>query len=390
MTGKERIALAMTLDTPDRVPLMCQLSMGHYFLQSPETPFAIWFTSEGFARALVALARRYHFDGILVNLPGRDPAITEWIAERKASGDHEAVKFLDGSRVIMPCDDNPRYEPAAGKSPKPALDGIDPDQLFYVEPWDITGISHPYCWGFDGQAAALDDFFPDYHDDTLKAVRRLAGGDLSIHSEIFSPFSQFMELLSLKEGLMALLTEPDKVHACLSRLTEGAICLGCRQAGLKVDAVLISSAYAGGAFLSRELYQAFVLPYERRLISAIKARHDITVYTHTCGTIGDRLDLMLATGTNGIDTLDPPPLGNVKLADAVECLQGKAFIKGNIDSVNTLLKGSREQVLQDALERLRIAAPGGGYILSSACSVAPHVPPDNLLCLSEAITEFMP
>ena len=155
-----------------------------------------------------------------------------------------------------------------------------------------------------------------------------------------------------------------------------------------VDAVLISSAYAGGGFISREHYESFVLPYEKKLIQGIKEKTDIPVYTHTCGAIGDRLDLMLETGTDGIDTLDPPPLGNVELSKAKKILQGRAFIKGNVDPVNTLLRGTPEKVREDALHRLEIAAPGGGYILSSACSVPPRTPPENIMSLREAVEIF--
>ncbi len=74
MNGRDRIAAAMRLGFADRVPVMCQLSIGHYFPHSGIDPIDIWFTSEGFAAALVALAEKYHFDGILIILTGRDPS----------------------------------------------------------------------------------------------------------------------------------------------------------------------------------------------------------------------------------------------------------------------------------------------------------------------------
>jgi hypothetical protein len=64
------MAMAMHHQLPDRVPVMCQLALGHYFLHTELSPHEIWFTSEGFAQALVTLQRRYQFDGILINLPG--------------------------------------------------------------------------------------------------------------------------------------------------------------------------------------------------------------------------------------------------------------------------------------------------------------------------------
>jgi len=72
VTGRERVAIAMQLGEPDRVPVMCQLAIGHYFLRSGLDPIDIWYSGEAFGEALVSLQRRYGFDGILVNLPGRD------------------------------------------------------------------------------------------------------------------------------------------------------------------------------------------------------------------------------------------------------------------------------------------------------------------------------
>ncbi len=63
----------MRLGTPDRVPLMCQLALGHYFLNTGLDAIDIWHSTEHFGDALIQLQRRYGFDGILINLPGRDP-----------------------------------------------------------------------------------------------------------------------------------------------------------------------------------------------------------------------------------------------------------------------------------------------------------------------------
>jgi len=90
---------------------------------------------------------------------------------------------------------------------------------------------------------------------------------------------------------------------------------------------------------------------------------------------------MLETGAMGIDTLDPPPLGTVDLREAKAFLTGKAFIKGNLDPVNTLLQGTADDVRREALRRLEVGMPGGGYILSTACSVAPRAPPRNIEAL---------
>jgi uroporphyrinogen-III decarboxylase len=207
------------------------------------------------------------------------------------------------------------------------------------------------------------------------------------------------------------------------------------------DAVLVSSAYAGGGLISTRHYREFVLPFEARVVSGFKARCPGTpvythtcgrigdrlelleetgtggidtldppplgdvdlaeakervvsgfkarcpgtpVYTHTCGRIGDRLELLEETGTDGIDTLDPPPLGDVDLAEAKERVGSRLFLKGNVDPVGTVLRGTPDEVRADALRRIACGGRGGGYVLSTACSVPPAAPPANVRALRAA------
>jgi len=364
---------------------MCQLSIGHYFLNTKIDPIDIWFTADGFTEALFTLAERYHFDGVLVNLPGRERDFSRFIKRIARGEDEKKIIWENGSFTVIPGDDNPHYFNQDGEREFPHFDDIDPEKLFYVEPWDITEISYPYCWGFNDVPNTKTDFFPDYHTDTIKAAVARSSGKFSVHSEIFSPWSQFLELLNYESALMAIMDDPGKVKACLESLTDGTIELAKSQAACGVDAILISSAFAGAGLISREHYISFVLPFEKKIIHELNKFTKIPVYTHTCGSIGDRLDLMLETGTKGIDTLDPPPLGTVELPDAKKYLNGKAFIKGNIDPVNTLLAGNRESVQRDVKWRLEVGKTGGGFILSSACSVAPYTPPENLELLAEII-----
>lgn len=388
MTSRKRLELAMKLKPPDRVPVMCQLSLGHYFLYSGIDPLDVWYTTDGFAEALTVMRQRYGFDGILVNLPGRDPRYDENIERIERKEGERVIRWKNGNFTLFPDDDNPHYYLADGSRYFPTFQELEPEKLFYVEPWDLTDVTYPYTWGFESEPAPFDSFFPEYHFDTIRKIKSMVGHEVSVHSEVFSPWSQFLELLNYESALMAILDDPGKTKACLDRLTEGAIHLGRQQAECGVDAILISSAFAGAGLISRDHYREFVLPYERRVVEGIEKTHDIPVYTHTCGSIGDRLDLMMESGTRGIDTLDPPPLGTVDLEEAKKILGGKVFIKGNIDPVNTLLNGDRESIIEDVKWRLQVGKPGGGYILSSACSVAPHTPPGNIEILSAVVDEF--
>ncbi|NLH71954.1 MAG: hypothetical protein GX456_02750 [Verrucomicrobia bacterium] len=369
----------MRHELPDRVPVFCQLALGHYFLNAGIPPEQIWFTSEGFAAALVTMQRRYRFDGILINLPGRHPGLLKRVKRIEIAGNSTRLIWETGETTVMPADDNPQhYTTSGGSLARAVFTETDPDHLEHIG--RIAG----YAWNIyhappfeDTTPEGVGTEIPPCFSRTIELVKEITRGEVSVHGEVFSPFTHFMELFGYEGALEALIVDPAKSCAILDRLTGPAIAWGTAQARLGVDAVLISSAFAGGSFISRAMYERFVLPFERKLVEAVH-RAGVPVYTHTCGRLGDRLDLLAATGTDGVDTLDPPPLGNVELGDAKKQIGNRLFIKGNLNAVELLSFTERSEVEQAVIRCLAAGMPGGGYILSTACSVAPRVQPWKL------------
>lgn len=389
MNGRERIALAMQHKIPDRVPVMCQLALGHYFLNIDLPPHKIWFTSEGFAEALVTLQRRYRFDGILINIPGRPESALDDVISIEETDDGEALTWSNGDTTFIPWDDNAQH--TVGDKSKPTradFATIDPDNLDFID--DLTGYiwnTYHIPWLAEKSKQGPLAEIPPYFFRTIDLVKGMVDDEVSVHGEVFSPLTHFMELFGYENALMNFIIDGAKTHAILDRLTEASITWAVAQAKYGVDAVLMSSAFVGGPFLSPKMYQEFVIPYERRVTEAVKAT-GVSVYTHTCGSIGDRLELMIETGTQGVDTLDPPPLGNTELADAKALIGNKMFIKGNMNAVELLAAKTKEEVIAHAANRIRIGKPGGGYILSTACSVAPRMEPWKLELLAPLAEEI--
>ena len=186
MTSRERMDAAMHPGgnrAVDRVPVMCQLALGHYFLQAGLPPADIWHDSHAFADALLTLQERYRFDGILVNLPGRNPEWRNDIVSTERSGRTTRIHWSTGRYTVVPDDDLPRVYVEETDHPLfVEFASVDPERLFYVDPYLQQGLDYPSA-----------DEFPSWQWDTLKEVRRRAP-DVSVHAEVFSPFSQFMEL----------------------------------------------------------------------------------------------------------------------------------------------------------------------------------------------------
>jgi MtaA/CmuA family methyltransferase len=327
----------------------------------------------------------YDFDGILCHKPGRSPRLMELVERIDRDAEIPTLYLRDGSRIECTRDDDAYYK-KADDFRFPTLDEIDFDR-----PLDWAPDSYKaFEWSkgtFDFKAP---EEIPEEAFGMIDRVIARCGETYSVHGEVRAPFDHFLSLLGMEDGLMSLLTDAEKAQRLLETCAQWSVALAVAQVRRGAHAIKISSPFAGSGFLSPDMYEQFIIPVERQIADAVK-REGAFSYTHTCGAIGDRLELMMKAGVSGIECLDPPPLGNVDLADAVERCNGKIFIKGNMDPVNTLLRGDAEKVNRDVTEILETAGHAmGGFILSSACSIAPPTPPENIKRAVELSRKFRP
>jgi hypothetical protein len=381
LTGKDRIQQAMTLQGPHEIPVMCQMSVGHILLNTGTDPLQYNFTNHGFAQALLEARQLYDFDGILIHKPGRQEDVLD-LARQEETDEGIKLVFDDGGAILCPKDDDPRYIPPEGYG-KQSIESFEFETYFDSLPpslkhWLLTcGL-----WNHQSTADVPEEWYA-----CIDLVLQAANGNYSIHGEVNSPFDAIFHLLSFEEVLTGLLTYPEKIHHLLEALTRISAIWAVAQVRRGCDAVKLSSPWAGSGFISRAHYREFVLRYERVIVEAVRVEGGV-IYTHTCGSIGDRLDLMSESGVHGIECLDPPPLGNIDLKEAVSKWGEALFIKGNVDSVHTLLSKDAHSITSDALERLSIGAQARGFILSTACSIAPRVPVENVKLLVDAARSF--
>jgi uroporphyrinogen-III decarboxylase len=383
MTGKDRVTSAMRHLPTDRVPVFCQLAIGHYMRRLDVEPSLIWYSPEVLSSAYIALAGEYGFDAVLVNLPGRPSDWKSHILSEERKEGKTLLQWDRGGYSVVPDNDNVHYH---SEKALPTIEDLDPEKLFYIEPHNITEVKYPFYYDFgEHDAGALDEsFFPPYILDTLKMTIEKAKGELHVSAEVFSPFTQLMELLGYSNALMALADYPEKCELILGKLVRGTAALGRLQLDAGADSILLSSAFAGGGFISRDYYERFVLRFEKAVIEELHAHAPAPVYVHTCGRIGDRIDLMQRAGYDGVDTMDPPPLGDTDIVKVKAAFGERLFLKGNVDPVHILLEGSPDEAFREADRLIKALGRGSGYILSSACSVSPAAPSENILALSEA------
>jgi uroporphyrinogen-III decarboxylase len=371
MTPRERVIKAMSLKHPDRVPSMSQFSIGFMNQQLKETgitPMELWLDAEKYAEALLYLREKFGFDGILVSLHGHDPHWRDKIKKVEIVDGVEVAHFDDRTETYVD-DDLPVgrfFETRIRNIEDPDLSASIPEVFDYIpESRD--------CYSF---------LYPDDPYRIFEILDREVQGRYSIHGEVTSALDYLLDLLGYEDALMAMILHPETCKILLQKFTDGIVRMARGLCTQNIDAVKISSPFAGMDFISPDFYREFELPYLSQIVKAIRDAGKF-VYVHTCGSINDRLEMMQASGASGLECLDPPPIGNVELKDAFARIGDTMFIKGNVDSVNTLLFGDDEKVHEDILSRIRTGMRNKGFILSTACSIAPKVPAARIRKLTD-------
>jgi len=375
MIPRERIVAAMSMETPDKVPVMSQFSIGFMIQQLKETnitPMELWNDADKYAEALIWLLKEFNFDGILVSLHGHDP---KWREKAK-------IEIVDGIEVATFENRKETYV----DDDLPVGEYFE-EKVIDIDTFDVNEIPEDLSY----QPVSKNCYSFISKEDPYKVFRVLdkkLKGQYSIHAEVTSPLDYLLDLLGYENALLAMMINPDMVKRILAKFTVGVVKMAeglCDNA--PIDAVKISSPFAGSDFISPEHYRDYELPYITQIANAIKKKGKF-VYLHTCGHINDRLEIMAESGIAGLECLDPEPIGNVALDDAYNRVGDKLFIKGNVDSVNTLLSEDDEKIKNDISERIKIGMQNKGFILSTACSIAPKVTKKNVQILSEIANEI--
>jgi hypothetical protein len=367
----------MHLSAPDRVPLMCQPSWGFVLTQFPDiNPVDLWYNKDGiYPRAFVDISTRFHFDGVLIPAVGLASMEEDKVNKKDPDfPEGPAIYFNNGDQCIYCRNDLPRY--AYKISPEVSIDELDPEKIPDTISFHPPS-NHLRMWLNEDPPGRVIE---------ISQTREYLDQALSIHGSTYAPEDYLIDQLGVEEAFIAMMTHPDKSREILLRYAAATARHVKEQIDAGVDAINFSAPWTGQNFISLDMYENVIAPAQK-VIADLCREQNVPCYCHTCGSIDDRLELIIDLGFSGLECLDPPPLGNVELEDAVKRIGHRAFIKGNIDPVHVLMNGSPEEVRENAKHCLEAGMRAKGFILSTACAISPATPAENLDILFEVVDQ---
>jgi len=221
----------------------------------------------------------------------------------------------------------------------------------------------------------------------VEAALEEAKGRIAVVGCIDGPFTRPWFIAGFERFMLLCHDAPEVVQHLVQVCTDFAIITGKRLAHAGADALLIADdlGHKTGPFLSLEHFRRFVLPELRREVNELKGL-GVPVLLHSDGDINSYLEDLVDAGIDGLNPLQRT--ANMDLASVKAHYGDRITLIGNIDASRTLPYGTAAQIEREVIEALRVAAPGGRYVLSTDHSLHGGIPVQNVMTMIETAHRF--
>ena len=210
----------------------------------------------------------------------------------------------------------------------------------------------------------------------VEAMAKATGEECLVLGWVDMPFAEACSICGVTGFMMMLVDDPPLAHAILEFLADIVIDFSLVQ--LEAGAPMIGAGDAAASLVSPAQYCEFALPYERRVIDAIREASGL-VKLHICGNTAHLLNDMIQCDADlfNVDHL-------VEFESACEAYgnAGKCF-KGNLDPVAHLLQSTPQECEKRCSELLKMAS-GLRFMLSAGCEVPADTHDDVFQAFCEA------
>jgi uroporphyrinogen decarboxylase len=221
----------------------------------------------------------------------------------------------------------------------------------------------------------------------LELARDRFGGKKALFWLMRGAFVRSWRLMGMENLMIQLYVNPEFVQRVAAMVTNYSL----KQldilanAGLDVLVVEDDIANTHAPLISPDHFKQYIHPFNRQLVDRA---HDLglKVVRHSDGNLWSLLDLIVATGYDGLNPLEPQ--AGMELKKVKQHCGDKICLLGNIDCMELLPDGTTEQVEAAVIQAIEDAAAGGGYILCSSNSLHPAVNPENCIAMFEATKKY--
>jgi len=209
--------------------------------------------------------------------------------------------------------------------------------------------------------------------DYIEAIVDEYKSEKFIVSSIGSPFSQIYPYFGVKKAMLNLFEKPKLIKHLLDKLVTRDLEYLRAYAKMGVDGIWVEECLTSADIMSPALFEQFVLPYVKTMISEIRRLGMKSIY-YPCGDVRDRLELMIEAGPDCISLEESKKDFEIDIAWVDKVVAGRACIFGNLDAVWLLRNGTRFELEKEIKRQINVGRNHGKFVMSLGSPITAETP----------------
>ncbi len=417
LTSRERVALTLNHQIPDRVPLdlgggpttgmhvsSVYLLRQAFQLDAPGTPVKVIEPYQMLGEIKPDL-----MEVLGVDVVGVSPSSTLFGFKNEG---WKAWTLFDGTPVLVPAAFNTEPEPdgsilmypegdhsvpASGRMPK---NGFYFDTIVRQPPFDEDQLNpednlEEFGYISDEELVYFQQEVERLYTETDKALLVNFGGtafgDIAL---VPAPWLKYPKgIRDIEEWYMSTAIRPDYIAQVFDRQCQIALTnleKLYRVVGERVTAVYVSGTDFGmqtGPFISPQTYRDLYHPFYKQINDWIHQHTPWKTFIHSCGSVISLLPIFIESGFDIYNPVQCSAAGMDPRTLKARFGDQLVFWGGGVDTQQTLPFGAPAEIREQVRERIAIFGAGGGFVFNTTHNVQPSIPVENLLALYETVRD---
>lgn len=193
---------------------------------------------------------------------------------------------------------------------------------------------------------------------------------------------------SMEDLMVDMMLEDRKADLLLERISEHSIRSAKILASCGADVIALGDdvGMQKTPLMNPVLWRRFIKPRLVRVIQAAKSVNpDVIIRYHSCGFVVPFIEDLIDAGVEVLNPLQPE---SMDVAAIYRQYHDRLAFWGSIGTQSTMPFGTPEDVRAAVMDRVRISADSGGFLIAPTHVIEPEVPWENLYTYAETMDEL--